>query len=112
MMTSHSGEPPFRYYEPPGPNGYAVAWTKLRNMTRVLHFKWQLRSVHVLATRCGTCVSRPGRMHRPCYALGCQCPCSTDPGPIHATVMPCLPQAPVHLCGQVSAQASAHASYS
>jgi len=93
MMTSHWAEPPFRYCETPRVNGYAVAWRELRNMTQLLRFKWQLRHLYMLATRCGTCARRPGRRHRPCYALECQCPCSQEAGPILPTVWRCVPRA-------------------
>jgi hypothetical protein len=100
MMTSHWAEPPFRYFETPRVNGYAVAWRKLRNMTRMLRFKWQLRHVDMLATRCGTCVRRPGRRHRPCYALECQCPCSREVGPVLHTVRHCVPASCLNVCGR------------
>jgi len=80
MMTSHWAEPPFRHYEPPRANGYAIVWRKLRNVTQVLRFKQQLRHVHLLATRCAACIRHPGRRHRPCFALDCQCPCSAQLG--------------------------------
>lgn len=82
MMTSHWAEPPFRYFESPRVNGYAVAWRKLRNLSRILRFRRHLRHVHLLATRCDACIRHPGHKHRPCFALDCQCPCSARSAPI------------------------------
>jgi hypothetical protein len=81
MMTSQWAEPASRYCEPPRANGYVIAWRELANMTRVLRFRQQLRHVHLLATRCAACIRRPGHGHRPCFALDCRCPCSTQAAP-------------------------------